>query len=94
MAFKFQKEIDEAIEKLRPIKKVPVMTNMFNKPEVAFGVKELNFVEEKGDIPDYIAFEWETGFVVMTQVAFNKLKQRQKALLMAKALPPKKRGKK
>ena len=36
----------------------------------------------------YIAFEWDTGFVVMEQDAWNKLSKRKKDALLAPMMKP------
>lgn len=48
--------------------------------------KELSSEQSKMASP-YIAFQWETGFVVIAQENFNKLTKKQQRKLMAKALP-------
>lgn len=64
--FKFQKEIDESINRLAESKHIPPDQLM------------------------YVAFEWDTGFVVMEQSVFIKLKKADKNRLLAPMMKNKK----
>lgn len=39
-----------------------------------------------------LSFQWETGYIVITQEAFCKLSSRKKDILLAPMLPTKKKG--
>lgn len=45
---------------------------------------EQKFISAKASMREtpYVAFKWETGFVVMSQEAFNKLNKKEKDLLL------------
>jgi len=51
--------------------------------------KEMAEVITRLDQP-YLAFQYDTGYVVITQANFNKLNKRDKAKLLALGLPKKK----